>query len=152
MLMEMKLFSKIAYKDETHDLSVMNLEDFRGITVTQLENGVVVKIDDPNNVELYDEIRRLASKNEIPILDRKRFFASFSKLVTEKMVNSYDNHIDPYFTNEMIGTYWQFAGNQVNTFEEAWEEIKKYSLNSGRPIEDYKVAIRVIGDDKARVV
>jgi hypothetical protein len=150
MLMEMKLIHEAKSNKEIIDK--MNLHDFRGIIFSESGTGIIVRFNDAREVELYEEISGKAKRNGINVFDRKRFYATYSKIVTEEMVNSYDNSIDPYFTNDMIGTYWGFSGNQVNTFEEAWKEIKKYASYADRLVDDYKVELRVIKDDKARVI
>jgi hypothetical protein len=147
--MEMKIFNSAMTNEEV--MESMGLERYNNIVVKDVENGVVITLTDPDNVTLFNTLVRSARKRDITVFERKRFYASFSKLVTEEMVYSYDNSIDPYYTKKDIGTYSFFSGLQVNTFEEAWEQLRLYARDSERPIEQYAVTLRVIEDDKARV-
>jgi hypothetical protein len=149
MLMEMKLFKTGMTNDEVKES--MRLHEYNDIIVKDVENGVIVTLTNPNHVVLYNTIRRSARKRDITVFERQRFYASFSKLVTAEMVDSYDNSIDPYYTVGDIGTYTFFSGLQVNTFEEAWEQLEIYARESNRPLEQYRVTLRIIEDDKARV-
>jgi hypothetical protein len=155
MIMELKLFynESLNFNSmETIPEGIKNVLVLEEVSVREVTNGILVVINNGENVERFNDIYNAAKYLGIQVFTRKRFYASISRIVTWDDVNSPDNQMepDPYYTPDMVGKKHSFSGVQVNTFDEAWNYMKSYSDATGYNIEMYSVDIRVIADDKAR--
>jgi len=150
MLMEMRIFKEKRTGAEVIEL--MHLNNFSRIKIKEKSDSAIITLEEPDNIDLFNKLYNRAVSKGITAFTRKRFYASFSKIITQDMVDDIENQEELYYTEKDIGHYTHFSGQQVNTFEEAWEQLQIYADCSGRPIEDYKVELRVITDDSAREI